>query len=81
MAIDSAPVTAPAATGEKTTFATQFAPAASDAPHVVFATLKPADAVSTRLPSASESLVLVSVTAMGLLLVPTPVVGNATCAG
>jgi hypothetical protein len=79
--IDRVPLTGPAPAGEKTTFAVQLAFAASEAPHVVLEIRKPVDTVSTMLSSASVALVLVSVTAVGLLLAATPVVGNVICEG
>lgn len=74
------PVWRPARVGRKAICTTQAAAGSRDAPQVVDATSKPADADNLR--SARRTVPLfVSVTACGVLADPTPMVGNVTDPG
>jgi len=74
------PVWCPAAVGKKAICTTQAAAGSRDAPQVVDATSKPGDA--DILSSARRIVLLfVSVTDCGVLVDPTPMVGNVTDPG
>ena len=62
--------------GANSTPAVQLAPGPSEAPQVLFASWKPAGTVSARSFSGSDAPLLVTVTVIGLLVAPTPMVGN-----
>jgi hypothetical protein len=79
--IVSVPVTLPAVEGVKTTSTAQLAPPANEDPHVVSAIPNPVDAVIANLSSATVLLKFVSVSEIGLLVAPTPVLGKFNCCG
>jgi len=74
------PVWCPARVGRKAIRTTQTAAASRDAPQVVDATSKPADADNLSSPRRTVPL-FVSVTDCGVLAEPTPIVGNVTDPG
>jgi len=70
------PVCAPALVGAKTTPAVQPVCGAREDPQVLFTTWKPAGAARTRLLKLSAVPELLTVTVVGLLVAPTPVVAK-----
>jgi hypothetical protein len=77
----NAPACAPEFTGANSTPTVQVPPAAREAPQVLEANLNPALTERARLSSDTAELVFETVTVLGRLVAPTPVMGKLNWAG
>jgi hypothetical protein len=80
-AIVSAPVCGPEFIGTNATPTVQLAPAAREVPHELAVNLNPALAARDRFSSETAELVFETVTVLGMLVAPTPVMGKLNWAG